>query len=198
MDAFENVRSMVEEAINAPAHADKPLYVTGHSLGGAVATVAAKKLAHPGGIAACYSFGAPRVGGRRLDHRSTDADLPPGQFGGLRHDAAAFERVRRADRVVPSPGIESAHPLCLACDRLARLKVEVGVRGIPPRRRHALSDQLPSRGPTAKSSFCTRWACIRRLYWISRLKKWPPRKFLADHSISVYRSKLMVVAERRN
>ncbi len=44
----------------------KPLFLTGHSLGGALAVVAAARLADatisPGGIAAVTTFGAPRVG----------------------------------------------------------------------------------------------------------------------------------------
>lgn len=38
---------------------------------------------------------------------------------------------------------------------------------------------------------------FRRLYGFG-VKKWPLRKFLKDHSISVYRRKLMVVAETRS
>ena len=61
-------------------------------------------------------------------------------------------------------------------------------------RRHALSDQLP-RGDQVKLLYAV--GLFRRLYGFS-VKKWPLRKFLADHSVSVYRRKLMVVAERRN
>ena len=39
-----------------------PLFITGHSLGGALAMIAAKKITHKGGNAACYTFGSPRVG----------------------------------------------------------------------------------------------------------------------------------------
>lgn len=38
-----------------------PVFFTGHSLGGAVATIATRELM-PDGPGACYSFGAPRVG----------------------------------------------------------------------------------------------------------------------------------------
>jgi len=40
------------------------LYITGHSLGGALACIAAKTLNHKGGISACYTFGSPRVGNK--------------------------------------------------------------------------------------------------------------------------------------
>ena len=39
----------------------KSLFITGHSLGGALATVAIKRLSHRAGISACYTFGSPRV-----------------------------------------------------------------------------------------------------------------------------------------
>jgi hypothetical protein len=48
-----------------------PLYITGHSLGAALATVATQFLeGHPvfsDQIAACYTFGSPRVGNTQFD-----------------------------------------------------------------------------------------------------------------------------------
>lgn len=51
-----------------------PLYVTGHSLGGALATIATQNLEHKikSQIAACYTFGSPRVGNRQYE-RNTKA-----------------------------------------------------------------------------------------------------------------------------
>lgn len=50
---------------------DIPLYITGHSLGAALATIATQSLEHHlrirEMIAACYTFGSPRVGDRRYD-----------------------------------------------------------------------------------------------------------------------------------
>jgi triacylglycerol lipase len=50
---------------------DIPLYITGHSLGGALATVATQRLEHISKIreiiAACYTFGSPRVGDSHYD-----------------------------------------------------------------------------------------------------------------------------------
>ena len=51
----------------------RPVYVTGHSLGGALATMATAELANHedaavrDAISACYTFGAPRVGDRTFD-----------------------------------------------------------------------------------------------------------------------------------
>jgi hypothetical protein len=50
---------------------DVPLYITGHSLGAALATLATQHLEqHPvfrDQIAACYTFGSPRVGDKEFD-----------------------------------------------------------------------------------------------------------------------------------
>lgn len=50
---------------------DLPLYITGHSLGAALATVATQRLEHNPRIreriAACYTFGSPRVGNSHYD-----------------------------------------------------------------------------------------------------------------------------------
>jgi triacylglycerol lipase len=61
-EAFSQVAVEIQQFLNQEEFKDKPLFITGHSLGGALATVAAKKLSHRGGIASCYTFGSPRVG----------------------------------------------------------------------------------------------------------------------------------------
>jgi len=59
-DAFDVVKDEIEDFIKN-GFEEKPLLITGHSLGGALATVATKKLSYEK-IAACYTFGSPRVG----------------------------------------------------------------------------------------------------------------------------------------
>ena len=61
-DAFNLVFDDIQNDLNQDEYASKYLYIAGHSLGGALATIAAERLTHKGGIAACYTFGAPRVG----------------------------------------------------------------------------------------------------------------------------------------
>ena len=61
-EAFDKVALDIQNTLNKETLKAKPLFITGHSLGGALATIAAKKLSHKGGIAACYTFGSPRVG----------------------------------------------------------------------------------------------------------------------------------------
>ena len=59
-NAYRQVSDQVREAVdNLPA--GYTLYVTGHSLGGALAVIATKELERDS-LAACYTFGSPRVG----------------------------------------------------------------------------------------------------------------------------------------
>jgi len=59
-DAFEQVHDQIDAALRKYEYADLPIYVTGHSLGGALAIVATSRLISDS-IGACYTFGAPRV-----------------------------------------------------------------------------------------------------------------------------------------
>ena len=67
--AYESVRPQIERSLKKVE--GLPLYITGHSLGGALATVATQNLeSNPKfefRIAACYTFGSPRVGNAEYD-----------------------------------------------------------------------------------------------------------------------------------
>ena len=58
--AYNQVKRDVEDAVDKLPN-DYSLYITGHSLGGALAVIAAKNLERDS-LAACYTFGSPRVG----------------------------------------------------------------------------------------------------------------------------------------
>ena len=65
-DAFLSVCKRIDELLEGDE--DLPLYITGDSLGGALATLAT--WCRPGeSLAACYTFGAPRVGDSGLIDR---------------------------------------------------------------------------------------------------------------------------------
>lgn len=59
-DAYEKVAAAIHAAVDNHAK-DHTLYITGHSLGGALAIIAAKRFERDT-LAACYTFGSPRVG----------------------------------------------------------------------------------------------------------------------------------------
>ena len=65
-EAFRSVESRIDECLQDCE--DYPLYFTGHSLGGALATLATWYTAGSR-LAACYTFGAPRVGDSGLADR---------------------------------------------------------------------------------------------------------------------------------
>lgn len=70
---FEDAYASVEKEIEAAVKGLEgfPLYITGHSLGAALATVCTQRLEHTPAfrnqIAACYTFGSPRVGDKHYD-----------------------------------------------------------------------------------------------------------------------------------
>jgi len=63
-EAFDDVRDEIFDIVDKSIGKDLPLYITGHSLGAALATVATQELEEKFDdlIAACYTFGSPRVG----------------------------------------------------------------------------------------------------------------------------------------
>lgn len=67
--AYDSVEQEIEASVLKLQ--DLPLYITGHSLGAALATVATQRLEHNPRIqeiiAACYTFGSPRVGDQHYD-----------------------------------------------------------------------------------------------------------------------------------
>jgi len=68
--AYDLISKQVKEKLNLREVKDLPLYITGHSLGGALATIATQDLEKSGlkdQIAACYTFGSPRVGNADFD-----------------------------------------------------------------------------------------------------------------------------------
>ncbi|MEE4299272.1 MAG: lipase family protein, partial [Pseudomonadales bacterium] len=64
--AYRSVHDAIAERLKG--HEDLPLYVTGHSLGGALAVVATWYQSSAR-LGACYTFGAPRVGDQGLIDR---------------------------------------------------------------------------------------------------------------------------------
>ena len=62
--SFENVKEKISESLKKIGNI--PVYITGHSLGGALALVATHSF-NADNIAACYTFGSPKVGNDEFD-----------------------------------------------------------------------------------------------------------------------------------
>jgi triacylglycerol lipase len=60
-EAYKLVQREIAGAIDA-LEPSLPLYITGHSLGGALAAIASTRILPSDRIAACYTYGCPRVG----------------------------------------------------------------------------------------------------------------------------------------
>jgi hypothetical protein len=65
-DAYVDSADDILAAVNQHVSPDLGLYITGHSLGGALAQIAAAKLERDN-LAACYTFGSPRVATKAFD-----------------------------------------------------------------------------------------------------------------------------------
>lgn len=187
-NAFKSVAQDIQAELNNGKYTDLPLYITGHSLGGALATIAAKKLTHIAGIAACYTFGSPRVGNEEW---VSDIKTP------------IYRLVNAADPVtLLPPGDEFITPISW-------------VIGFLPSVGEKLSSWLSTKfggylhcGNMRYMTNCKKgvYVDVKLLYSVSllyRIKGWfahqrQATKIPSDHSIAIYRKKLFVVAEKRN
>lgn len=187
-EAFSQLSIEIQTLLNEEKFTDKPLFITGHSLGGALATVAAKKLTHKGGIAACYTFGSPRVG----DTDWTASIKTP-----------IYRVVNAADPVTMlPPGVEI-------------IGIIAWLLSLIPNIGKTISKILLSKfggyyhaGDMRYLTNCRNknYNNVQLLYSVSfyfRIKAFLKKKisFLkipADHSISIYRKKLKIIAYGRN
>jgi hypothetical protein len=68
LQAFECCDEEIRAAVDGNVPKDLGLYITGHSLGGALAQIGSAMLERPN-LAACYTFGSPRVGTYDFDRQ---------------------------------------------------------------------------------------------------------------------------------
>ena len=195
-EAFGRVEVEIQNKINADEFKKKSLFITGHSLGGALATIATKKLSHNGGIAACYTFGSPRVGN---DEWIANIKTP------------VYRVVNAADCVTMlPPGDEIITSFAWILRLVAWFRIPFISQSSQSLERWLLSNfkGYLHGGDMRYMTNCKRgqYREVKLLSSVSlfriikgwSIKKLPWKKFLADHSISIYRKKLMVIAERRN
>lgn len=185
--AFEKVAYDVQKVLDQDEFKTLPLFIAGHSLGGAVATVAAKRLSHKGGIAACYTFGAPRVGDDEWIFRIK---------------TPVYRLVNAADCVTMlPPGTEIITVAAWASQIIPR--VGRSIRAWITKFGgyiHGGHMRYLTNCPEGEYDDVKILYSVSFFYRIKGLiiKKLPWKTFLSDHSIEVYRKKLLRVAESRN
>lgn len=195
MQQYDDISSDLQTALDRPEVKGKPLFITGHSLGGAVATIAARRLDVERQLAACYTFGSPRVG--------TESWV--GQI-----KTPIYRIVNSADPVpiVPFSGT-AIFFLAKALRATGRLFPLIGgwfvsmgnwIERTMSGYAHAgnmrfLTDCHDGDLSKVELLYTVGWARRFRglMTWVT-----PLARVLGDHSILVYRRKLMQVAERRN
>ena len=186
-EAFNSVRKEVDRDLGKDK--DLPLYVTGHSLGGALAIVATRFIAKDS-LGACYTFGSPRVGNLDMS---------------LVFRTPIYRIVNSSDIVPRTPPAWILTPIITLLkwlhlpnwltqflerfqgyvhfgDMRYLSHVNAGDNDKFPNLRLLSNPSLPLRA---------RWVIIR---WISTFG----RSGIEDHSISLYRRKLKAYALSRN
>ena len=186
--AYEEISLTIESEINDEKYSGIPLFITGHSLGGALATIAAKKLKHKAGVAACYTYGSPRVGDEEW----------------IRNIKTPIYRlVNAADSVTMLP--PGGDTLLL----IAWLIKFIPYVGKPLREwlmsnfngyMHCGNMRYLTNCKNAQYENVKLFYSVSFFYRIKGVifKNVPWKKLLADHSISVYRKKTSFIAQRRN
>lgn len=165
--AFDDVKDDILQEFRSNL-GDMPLYITGHSLGAALATVATQELGDEFNdqVAACYTFGSPRVGDGKYE-KSIKAPF--------------YRIVNTTDIVTLVPIIFGTFVHVGDPRYLSRKKVD-GVyqlyRGIPFLRR------------MFESIIETLWALIR---FTNPITPW-----IKAHDMSIYIEKLEIYAKSRN
>ncbi len=111
-EAYKFVQQEIAKAVDT-LEPDLPLYITGHSLGGALAPIASTRILPSDRVAACYTYGCPRVGDGeftlqlwkvpvyRQVHRSDVVPHAPLAFG--YRQAGDFRYIKRNGKMVQDP-----------------------------------------------------------------------------------------------
>jgi len=194
LDAYYAVSKEIQEKVEE--HAEVPLFITGHSLGGALAIVATRFL-RADNLAACYTFGSPRVGDRELS----------------REFRTPIYRVVNSADGVPRIPIGSgmwfvgkvidwsthALPRWRVLDSLRKYAekitgyVHYGDMRYLTAAKPGPCDSYPELTVISNPNLRERWSRLWR-----RVKDTHGQGLIKDHSIAVYRRKLRAYAVSRN
>jgi hypothetical protein len=186
--AFEFVKDGIQNDLDKNKFAKKPLFIAGHSLGGALATIAAKRLNHKGGMAACYTFGSPRVGNedwtiniktpiyRVVNAIDCVTMVPPG--------GEVIYIGKLLLGLIPNPFVAKI------LKNLLKPFEGYSHAGDMRYLTNCKTNKYDDVEVTNHQSF------LRRMRVFFRGKR--PNRFVNDHSISIYRKKLAIIALRNN
>ena len=194
-EQYDDVAIRVEDLLDQDGAKGKPLFITGHSLGGAVATIAARRLTAEHRVAACYTFGSPRVG---TEHWVSQIKTP------------IYRIVNSADPVPMVPLSGTATFWSAKCLRAAgRLLPWVG--GALVWLGDWMERTMSGYAHAGNMRFLTNskdgdLSHVELLYTVGWGRRFrgalsgitPFGKVLSDHGIALYRRKMMRVAENRN
>ncbi|MGV0035941.1 MAG: lipase family protein [Candidatus Azotimanducaceae bacterium WSBS_2022_MAG_OTU7] len=187
--AFQAVETLVLKDLDKPENKPLPLYITGHGSGGALAVVATYCLASDR-IAACYTYGAPRVGNREF---------------GLGIKPPIYRVVNAADLVPRLPPSFLIEGLTLLLRWLPVIPYNQKMAGFLDKYRHyrhhgdlryltAATRKAPEAGDPATYpglEVIANPAQLSRWFWC--FKRWVAsggRAAINDHSVATYMEKL--------
>ena len=185
--AFDAVEPAIREKLDPLIDAGRTLYLTGHSLGGALALIATREIG-PDSHGACYTFGSPRVG----------------RFGFARYIKTPMYRVVNANDLVPRVPPAYVPTLLLLVLRILNvpafgvLKAMIG--RVEKYVHHGDMRFLRrSKGPDHNGlRVLSNPSVIYRFfwYWPALLANW--RSPVENHDINLYCEKLAAYADHRN
>lgn len=189
--AADQIRSLLDKVST-----DLPLYVAGHSLGGALATVAGSDLARQRVVAACYTFGSPRVG----DAEWSDGVKIPvyrvvnGADGVPMVPLSGFARWL-LDHVPEVPGLGMLKRPFAALKK----KGYVGYQHVGDLRFLAGDADLPVL-KTGSAALFARWRTVAVSFVGGALRLSLARfsGYFRDHAVAEYTARLRTLAEKRN
>lgn len=191
LEAFEHVREGIDAALER--HEGPPVYITGHSLGGALALIATRYLERQG-TGGCYTFGGPRVANDQF-------------FEGIK--TPVYRVVNAADGV---PRVPFGYGLKIVLGGLRLIPLNGTFQVSEWLRRHFVGYThfgtlvFLSETPTGSPSESSKPLQVRKspnFFWRSKLvlqrlaMSWG-KAGASDHSIRDYSEKLKQYAQQRN
>jgi len=184
--AFSHVKDAIKKDLDT--HPGLPVYITGHSLGGALAILATRVLASES-QGACYTFGGPRVGNHYVD------DQIKTPIYRIVNAADLVPRVPPSVIVRPLMMLANFFHLTVVSAYLLRFKgyVHYGDMRYLNHVEPGLNDQFPGLVLHANP------ALPLRIVWV--IRRWVAtggKAAVGDHAISLYRRKLKAYALSRS